>query len=183
MTLTKYQINLNKAKHDYCSTQVNIKNPLAKQITDWTLNNVPKEDIHTSDDIKGYEDEPHCTVFYGIEDKNLKESIDKQLKWEGVNVLSGTLDIMDKFEQDGNDVLIIKVDGLGFRVAHNIINSITDTAGKDYQPHVTLAYVKKGVADKFLANDTFKGKQFEGPVLFCDKNENKITLKSKRSHD
>ena len=182
---SQYIVDLNKAEHEYCSTQVNIIGSLAKAITNWAKEFIPKDDIYVDEKegIEGYEEEPHCTVLYGIVNVGDQDKVRDLLKSKGLNKLAGTLGLVDKFESTDYDVVIIKVDSKGLENAHKLIsqNVENEDTHKDYHPHVTLAYVQKGKANEFVGKSVFKGKEFSGDVLFSNQSRKKTVLKSKEN--
>jgi len=136
------------AKKKYASTHVLLQGEarkrllsLAKLIPDYELGN------------DGREDDPHVTVKYGLHTDDPKKVAEVV---GGVGAVHGTLTEVNAFygEETGKDydVLIVKVSSpelhdLNSWIAERLEH--TDT-WPDYKPHATIAYLKKGLAKKYV---------------------------------
>jgi 2'-5' RNA ligase len=112
---------------------------------------ISDEDLYTEEGDDGYgrETEPHVTILYGlhgeIEDKDLEVEIDK-IKEPKIEFKS-----ISTFEND-------KFDVLKFDVKKGDLNKLNKEFTKfphtnkfpDYHPHATIAYLKKGTAEKYI---------------------------------
>jgi len=153
--------------YSYASTQVNLPEPLASQITDWAAANIPADSLHP--ESQG-QDVPHITVKYGILDDSPASS-EAALKFTGP--LQATLRAMKVFRFSPNyDVLVIAVDSPDLHNANSTLKASVPTVDTfpTYDPHVTVAYVKKGEGEAFDGNAEFSGQDLQfGSVIFSSK--------------
>jgi len=110
----------------------------------------------------GKETNPHITLMYGlhpVEEGRVKELLTKVPK-----KISATLGKISKFENSDTpyDVLKIEVHSQHLDKIHEIIrnNFNNDYQWPEYNPHVTLAYVKKGTCNEFVGSKIFEGMKF-----------------------
>jgi len=153
--------------YSYASTQVNLPEPLASQITDWAAANIPVDSLH--DESQG-QDVPHITVKYGILDDSPASS-EAALRFTGP--IQATLRNMKVFRfSPSYDVLVIAVDSPDLHNANSTIKAVVPTVDTfpTYDPHVTVAYVKKGEGEAFDGNGEFSGQNLQfGSVIFSSK--------------
>ena len=107
----------------------------------------------------GKETNPHVTVMYGlspIEENRVKELLNKVPK-----KIVAELGKISKFSNADTpyDVLKIEVKSPHLNKIHEMIRKNFDNNYKwsEYNPHVTLAYVKKGTCNEYVGNKTFEG--------------------------
>jgi 2'-5' RNA ligase len=107
----------------------------------------------------GKEANPHVTVMYGlspIEENRVKELLNKVPK-----KIVAELGKISKFSNADApyDVLKIEVKSPHLNKIHEMIRKNFDNNYKwsQYNPHVTLAYVKKGTCNEYVGNKTFEG--------------------------
>lgn len=120
---------------------------------DWDKlqNIINEEDLYDpkEDPSFGRENNPHATILFGlhsdIEDEKIIEKI-KELKEPKINV--GEISFFD-----GKDCDVIKFDLKSDDLvkANKVFTKFPHTTDfPDYHPHTTIAYVKKGKADKYI---------------------------------
>jgi 2'-5' RNA ligase len=161
------------------STQFNLPPALADhvrraaaKIPDWALVD------------KGRETEPHVTVKYGLHS-------DDPSTVRGIVSRHPQFDIRmgrtSHFPDSGHgDVVKAEVDSPQLHELHHAISNGTENTSTfpDFKPHVTLAYVKKGMG-RHLAEkdgDSLAGKSARvDHVMFSDKNEKKTRIPLKAS--
>jgi 2'-5' RNA ligase len=166
--------------HDFSSTQVNLPKAEANEILDFGKS-IPDAEIYTdpNDPTVGREDKPHITVKYGIHTENAKKI---KALLEGAGAVTAKLGKVDVFSPDDKpyDVVMVPVDSpelhdLNAKVAEG--TKVTDTF-PEYQPHVTIAYVKKGEGAKYKGDARFEGKEITfDTVHFTDKDEQATKIK------
>lgn len=105
----------------------------------------------------GLEDEPHCTLLYGLEDsvtvKQVKEILE-QHTFGTCKVHNASL-----FEND-YDVLKFDVKGDSLHACNKALCELPyNNQYPDYHPHMTIAYLKKGTGKKYC--DRMKGHEYE----------------------
>lgn len=97
----------------------------------------------------GRESEPHATVLFGIHadvpDTDVEELIDD------VKTPSISLDKVSSFNNEKFDVLKYDVESEDLHKLNKEFKTLphTDTF-PDYHPHATIAYLKKGKAEKYI---------------------------------
>lgn len=149
--------SIDKFVYEYSCAMLNLSDDLTELILNWTKENIPYENLFINEDtgMDGYEDTPHVTVKYGIHDES-PEKIKELVK--GCGPINFQLGLVEKFDNNPEfDVLKIGVEGTKLRELNKYISDNiphTDTF-KEYKPHVTLAYVKKGTCDHLIQNDSF----------------------------
>ncbi len=131
----------------------------------------------------GFETEPHVTVRYGLHgddadevSESLKGSKPFEVKFDNPSVFSGG---------EGKDYDVIKLDILDSSKGdlvrlHRRLGDLphTDTH-KDYHPHATIAYVKKGKGKEYVAKMHYPRKTFSDTItelVFSDQNHDKTTI-------
>lgn len=160
-----------KKVFDYQSTQLNLPKEESKDILSF-VNEIPEGDLfknpkenYTAQQT-GREDQPHVTVLYGIDPKVDVQKIKDVVK--GTGPIEITLGKTSTFTTNKDyDVLKVDVKSDELNSVNKIIDEKVGAPGstfKDYKPHITLAYLKKGSGEKYINSTEFEGK--------------KITLKS-----
>jgi len=162
--------------HSKASTQVDLPEQLALEVMAWGKTNIPDKDLYTKDD-KGREDEIHVTLFYGItedaEDK-LRELL------SGVKPFECRLGLVTTFKDKKEcDVIKIDVESSEMVKLHYLIRESVKNKNEypTYASHITVAYVKKGKADRVLGDDRFRGATFKvTEIVYSTKDHNKIKI-------
>lgn len=179
-TFRRYMINeMLDGVYSYSSTQINLPKDLAKEVTSWGKKNLKDEDIYTDpkDSGLGREDEIHATILYGLHTVKT-DPVKKALS--GEKCFDCTLGKMKKFEgRDGYDVLYIEIKASGLHRLNKTLQKLPFTSNyPKYTPHVTIAYVKKGRADKHLNSEEFAGKKFHiDEIVFSSKEGKKTEIR------
>lgn len=142
--------------YEYSTTQVNAPSDLADEVIRWGKDNIDKDDIVSP----GLENDIHATIMYGLHGDN-PESVERLIhdKFRKVGVELG---LVTSFSTPEYDVLKISVfsptlDAMHYLIERSLPNSNTFPT---YQPHITIAYLKKGTARKYIGSDFFRGKYF-----------------------
>lgn len=144
-----------QAAYDYSTVQLTYAPEVTKKILEF-VESVDPEDVYTDGEIKGKEDYPHITCLYGIKDQTpdkFNPSLEvKSVEWLGLSQFTPA--------DAPYDVLIIKVEkSPELQDLFDYCNEVyPDNANSfpDYAPHTTIAYVKKGKANKYI--EQFKTK-------------------------
>lgn len=108
--------------------------------------NIPKKYLHEN----GISKRPHCTILYGFTE-------DPDLEWFKSNLrpitdYSFKVCELQIFRNDKFDVLSYKLESLQASEANMFLKTqfAVETEFQYYKPHLTLAYFKKGQADRYL---------------------------------
>jgi broad specificity phosphatase PhoE/2'-5' RNA ligase len=133
--------------YDYSSTQVNLPPSVSKNVINFGKT-IPQRILAPD----GREAEPHVTVKYGLHGED-PDQVRRLLANEGP--ITATLGKASLFHTDDADVLKVDVESPDLHRLNGIVAQLphTDTH-PTYQPHVTIAYLKKG-----------EGKQYDGKSI------------------
>jgi len=159
------KIEASGEEHEWGCLMVDFPDDLAEQAVAWSAANVPDDALYLDPkDPTGYgrETHIHTTVAYGLDPKmdrqkiaDVVAGIDKPVK-----VRLGTI---SKFEPADYDVIKVEVESQDLHALHEQVKAlgVPGETYPDYKPHLTLAYVKKGMGDHLLGLSPFEGQEFE----------------------
>lgn len=159
----------------FSSIHVVVPEDLKKELIDWTEMNVSDDSVSHEGDSHGKEDYPHITIKYGIHDIEADSSIALLKDESAITIELGKMSLF-KNDEKPYDVLKIEIlspdlHRLNKKISDNL--KVTDSF-PEYKPHLTLAYVKKGMADKFDGNTEFVGRKFtQDSIEFSSKDKEK----------
>ena len=160
--------------YKYSSTQVDIPETDSNLFLEFS-NSIPDEDlyINPSDGSCGSEDNPHISILYGLLDSepdSVKESLER-VKGK----ITAKLGKVSLFENDKFDVIKVDVTSPSLHKLRELFDSLKhESKFPDYEPHVTLAYVKKGLGDKYVGDTRFEGKSYKfNTIRFSPMGEDK----------
>lgn len=180
----KYQfrkfVEMQNVKYDYSSVHIDVPNPLADDLITWGKKKIKDTDIFVSqtDPSFGREDEMHVTILYGIHSDS-SEEVNKYISSKKpITVKLGEVDVFTNPEKF--DVVVIKVvsDELSALNAKLTDKVEFTNKYKEYKPHITLAYVKKGKGWKYHGIDQWKDEKFTTDyVVFSSKSGIKEKIK------
>jgi len=169
-----------QVKYDFSSTQVNLPTRISNRIIAWGKEQIADEDVYEVGEKFGREDEIHVTVLYGLHDEEpdgTREVVEKErpivLELGEVTAFTNN----PKF-----DVIKITVISPDLRrINKRLKESLEFTSDyPKYQPHCTIAYVKKGTADQYTGMAPFKGEKIKlDHLVFSSKNGEKTRIRLK----
>jgi len=126
------------------------------QIPNWEdlKNSIEKEDVYIDkeDPTYGIEDNPHLTLLYPVLDNAKWEMIQRELDKLVKNKISLKIDGQDVFDSEKFDVVKLTVESTPYlNRIHNYLkkNIPNDFKFPTYIPHITVAFVKKGMGKKY----------------------------------
>lgn len=167
----KLRSKLDLDKFELLTDSENIEDPdygcfmLYINIPKWDdlLSYIEYEDIFDNNNFDyGLDYEPHVTILYGFH----QEKFDIKKLNDLINYKKYCIKIVgiDFFENDEYDVLIFKVESDDLYQLNKICikNFEYTNEYKDYKPHMTICYLKKGLAKKYI--DIFN---LEKPIKLC----------------
>jgi 2'-5' RNA ligase len=160
-----------KANHSYSMVGIMIPTAIANRIKKWAKEIIPDSEIFPDE---GREDESHITVIYGLDSKDF-EAVKVSLK--DVKQFSVTLNKTSLFWNDKRyDVLKIDINSPALQKLHFKLREEfkVKKSFPEYCPHMTLAYLKKGYAEKYIDED-YSDISFVVDTLVFSDNENKKT--------
>ncbi len=97
----------------------------------------------------GKETDPHVTILYGIHTDVPDEDVEKLIdKVKEPNVSLGKV---SSFSNPKFDVIKFDVESAALHKYNKLFKTLPHTSTfPEYHPHVTIAYLKKGMADKYI---------------------------------
>lgn len=151
--------------------QINLPYLLSKEIQQWSQDNIPEDQLSA----KGKEEETHVTVFYGFYD-NTPFKVRKII--EKIKPFKIELGKISVFHNEEFDVLKITVYSDELKETNEKLKSIPHKESKySFNPHVTLAYLKKDGNWKFGSEDHFIGIKFKvDEMVFTAKDKKKFKI-------
>lgn len=167
-----------KSVHDYSNTQIAVKGAAAKKLVELG-SKIPDSELYVDpkDSSYGRETEPHVTVRYGL-------ATDNPADIQGLSALapfSATMGKVSIFSNDDYDVVKVEIEGKELRAANKKVGDLVDVPGEtftDYQPHATIAYVKKGEGEKYVGNSALEGQKIDiSEIQLTDRNNKTHTVK------
>ncbi len=141
--------NKSKTQNEYGCLMLKINFP------NWNkfINNyIDKNDVYDNElNEFGLEYEPHITILYGFHNNTNVEKIKKIIQLLKNKIII-TLDSIDIFTNDKYDVVKFKVKSPTLIKLNKIMkNNFNYTSNfPNYNPHMTIGYVKSGLGEKYI---------------------------------
>ena len=162
-------------EHDYASTQVELSAGASAVVQD-LAKQIPDADLGA----EGREAKPHITVKYGLHSDEAIETVRQLLADEPpIRATLGTTSIFPSSETGGDEVVKVDVVSEDLRRINTKIAAavkITDTH-PEYQPHVTIAYVKPGTGQQHAGQTKLKGRKLQfKQLVFATKGGEHIAI-------
>lgn len=145
-----------RLSYDFSSIQCNFPEPVAGEIFDWGVKNIPDEFL--ADDGRQARDDIHVTVKYGLHHADPSEFQNYLIGRKPITLRLGKVSL---FEADDHDVVKLEVSSPQLHSLNRTVSNnfeVTDTYPQ-YIPHVTIAYVKKGRGKPYDGREDFVGKE------------------------
>lgn len=165
------------AKHSYSSTQFNLIDcgyvrtqgsplPILKRM----IAGIEEDDLAEG----GREETPHVTVKYGLLTKDADEV--REIV-EGLGPVHIALGRTSLFESPEHDVVKVDAEGDNLRRLNALISDSLEHQDKhdQYQPHVTLAYVKPGRGQRYVDMADVDGMEVFCSTLIFSAHDGKVT--------
>lgn len=168
----------NNEPHSYSSTQIQAPEWLAKKVLAFGKKIADKDVYNDPDEPNlGRELDIHITTLYGVIADSPKETEELIKDFGEIDI---TLGKVSKFSAEKYDVIKIEVESDKLHELHNLIEENIESKESDhknYLPHCTICYVKKGSCKDLLDSDEFEGIQFAAKeVVFSSKDGTKTTI-------
>jgi 2'-5' RNA ligase len=166
-----------KEKFEYGCVMLYFDFPKMKEIH----NMIDSKDVYIQEGDRtfGLEDEPHCTLLYGLHDgvsnENIKSVLDKYtyttLKAHNISL----------FENPDYDVLKFDVQGDNLHEINSDLQQYPYTSNfPDYHPHMTVGYLNSGSGKRYV--EMLKDYEYEllpKYAVYSKPDGNKIKIKIK----
>jgi 2'-5' RNA ligase len=161
-----------KPPREFSSTQVDIDLNTTKEIQKFSQGFIDEKDLAED----GREEKSHATAKFGLETDNAE---DVRPLVEDMKPFTAKLGKTFIFDTNPDfDVVNFEINSPELVELNKRIAKLPNQdSHPKYTPHVAIAYVKKGMGQKYVGNTEFEGKEikFDG-LTFSDKNRNKIFI-------
>lgn len=135
----------------YSCAMLLLPDSLGAQLITWARDRIPSRDLHE----KGVDMRPHVTVRYGFHSNQPTEVAEIVRKTPRVRVALGKCTL---FEGPDYDVLKIDVSSEQLERLNKRLGALPNTqTHKEYRPHVTVAYLRKGTGRKYVGDCPLTG--------------------------
>jgi hypothetical protein len=111
---------------------------------------IDDDDLYAEEDGFGLEHEPHATILFGIHDDKVNiDDIKNELI--GIDEIQVNVKGITNFSNDNEPYDVVKFD-IESDLLHQLnkkMNKFPNTNEFDFNPHMTIGYVKKGLGNKY----------------------------------
>lgn len=147
-------------------------------VTNWNeiISTINKDDLYEVEgENYGISKNPHLTLLYGLKPNITKEQIEEVLtKTIDNDKIIIEIENIDTFENDSFDV--VKFNIKKTEQLQKLFDSLSELPNEntfpDYKPHMTIAYVKKGLGEKY--KKTYSHKVSSNEICYSMANGEKI---------
>lgn len=143
-------------QHDFSCLMAVLPKDISDQIISWGKEHIPEESICTKE-CSGREDYIHVTIKYGIHEAtpiSTKEAL------KGQSIVKAKLGKVSLFKNEDKSFDVVKLDIHSsdlIKLHKSIGQKVENTENfPEYVPHVTIAFVNKGMADHLVGDTTFE---------------------------
>lgn len=173
MKVKKYiQFIKESTSYDYGCVMVEVP------VTNWNeiTSIINKDDLYEVEgENYGIQDNPHLTLLYGLKPNITKEQVEqvleKSVDGEKIEI---QIENIGLFENDNFDV--VKFNVKKTEQLQKLFDSLSELPNEntfpDYNPHMTIAYVKKGLGKKYTK--TYSHKVSSNDICYSMANGEKI---------
>jgi hypothetical protein len=174
--------------YDYSCVMVDIPEPQAGKVKEFSAKipdkDMPEESAIQSDGAKkggGRETEIHVTALFGLH-TNSADEVRKLLENEPpIKVKLGKTGMFPASEKRASDVLWVGVTSPDLhRINKKLRDNLEFTSNfTDYKPHLTVAYLKPGAAEKYTGKTVVDGEFVINELVFSSKSGKHTIIKLK----
>jgi hypothetical protein len=162
-----------KLAYDFSSVQFDFPPDIAQEIMNWGLKNIPNNILATD----GRETQIHVTCLYGLHITDFTKVRNLFVPEVPFEITLGDISI---FENEDADVVKIEIQSPDLHRLNKLIQTTFDVTltHKEYIPHATICYVKKGCGAVYDGRKDFKGRKILlDTVVFSGKDNRKTQFK------
>lgn len=147
---------------------VKVPGELADAVQTWAKASIPEERLYHSEKEDGFEDDPHITCIWGLLEPDVSDELRAIV--ERTRVFPVKLGKVSLFENEDFDVVKLEVESPWLHQLHQRIKSEVPNRQTHpvYNPHVTLAYAKKGSCADLVGHEVFSGDGAVNPVFYVE---------------
>lgn len=170
----------NAGLYPYSSLQINVPSILSKEIIQWGEDMIRDEEVYDPpyDQLRGREDEIHITLLYGVHTSDpefFQPILSEERSFE---VKLGVISLFTT--NDDFDVVKIEASSPTLHYLNQFLRkNVSHTPYYyTYNPHVTIAYVRKNSCNHLEGENYFKDWKWRvNTVVFSSKNGNKTPIR------
>jgi hypothetical protein len=154
--------------YSYGCVMAGIDDDSVSKILDFNYKTISEEILFVEGDEYGREKHPHCTVKYGLTQSYSEDQMRSIIQ----NVTPFQLEIkgVSIFENEKFDVVKFDVDGPELRRLNEVFSRLPNHDQYPvYHPHMTLAYVRKGMGKKFARTPSKFAKVPVKTLIYSDR--------------
>jgi 2'-5' RNA ligase len=146
--------------HDSSIVMFRLPGDVARRVIDFGIWAVPDMELYADQEnsIPGREYDQHITIKYGLKTDNPLDVLNV-IERRPITPFEITLGKVDIFEKDLYDVVMVEITDNGLLALHEAL--LADLPNEEtypkYHPHVTVAYVKKGMGLAHVGAEDFAG--------------------------
>ncbi len=162
-------LKLVEGRYEYGCIMAQIDEESARLVLDFNYKMISEDFIYKEGDDFGREQHPHITLKYGLVGNYTEEQMKQMLRTtipfdvqvKGVSV----------FESDDRyDVVKFDVDSPVLHQLHEMFGRLPNhDENPEYHPHMTLAYVRKGMGKRFVRNPSKFARVPIKTVIYSDR--------------
>lgn len=144
-------MKLIESRYDYGCVMANIDEDDSRKLIDFNYKTISEDILYIdeNDNSFGREQHPHVTIKYGLVQSYTEDQIRQLLRQ--VTPFDIQVRGISIFENEKFDVVKFDVDGPELRKLNEIFSSLPNhDEYPTYNPHMTIAYVKKGMGKRFV---------------------------------
>lgn len=140
-----------KAVHEYSCVLANLDETAADVVRNWAWRHIPDDDLAQD----GRDKKPHITCRYGLHGTD-PAAVRRAIA--GLGPVTARIGDVSLFQTPDYDVVKLDVESPGLHDLYRRLGTLehTDTH-PEYRPHLTLAYVKKGLGYQFTGPGPLTG--------------------------
>lgn len=156
---------------------IEVPDPLKSEISEYTKNTISVREIEKLSN-------PHVTIKWGLETNNVEELIHVLGEFIPIRVMIGKTSMFMADDYREQDVVKLDVFGMSLIRMNRLLSTMKHASiYKTYNPHITLAYVKKFHAIKYIGHNTVIGKKFVVDNVMFETDTNLYRINTEGKYD
>jgi len=175
MRIKNFQNFLESKNYRYGCVMVYLDIPNWNEITSF----IEKEDLYKPEDRKyGIQNNPHVTILYGLHSDVKDEDVINIFENIKSNDIKIKVDKIDSFNNEEFEVIKMNVESKKLVDLNKELTKLPHTTDyPDYKPHITLAYLLPGRAQKYIQNNYNHTFENIKKIIYSKSNGEKIEIK------